>query len=482
MREKSHFRFNLLLLFTLVFLLSCAGGRSHRNPETTEQSPQTKSTDQALSQDPDPKKALGKQFLQAARKEFTFVKDPEIVTTVNQVGRRILEGIGEDPSDYHFLIVKQNQANAFAIPGGYIFIFDGLLSKLGSVDALAGVLAHEIAHITRNHHFKDAKKEGAINLATMAAVIGAVLAGKGEEAASVIAPAANITLKLGFSRKNEEEADFFAIKYLQKTGYNPVGLSDFFKTLAFYKRFAGAPIPAYLSTHPGVEGRRAKVDAFLRNRSIKRKINPEVQDWGRLLTILRAEEGEEVDLSTDPSGKGQDALSEERRHYLSGLFALKSGRLKQAVREYREALRLHPDHPLYYADLSWVYTRLGKADLAREAALKSLQLSKEEAAPHAVLGMIAQAEEHHEEAIEHLHAAITRSPNDPFLHLQMAQSLHALSMSVKEYFHLGRYYRLDLEPEKALRQLNKARLKAEKESPLLKSIQREIREIQREGI
>jgi len=471
------------LLFLLVFLLSCAGGRPHRNPETISKPPQVTSEDQALGEDPDPKKALGKKFLQAARKEFTFVKEPEIVTTVNQVGEKILKAIGEDPSDYHFLIVKQNQANAFAIPGGYIFIFDGLLNKLGSIDALAGVLAHEIAHVTRDHHFKDAKKMGAIDLATMAAVIGAVLAGKGEAAASVIAPAANITFKLGFSRKNEEEADFFAIKYLQKTGYHPAGLSDFFKTLAFYKRFSGAPIPAYLSTHPGVDDRRAKVDAFLQNRSLgRRSQGAGIQDWGRLLTILRAGEGAEMDLSAPPLGQEKGPLSEERQHYLSGLFALKSGRFKKAVREYQEALRLHPDHPLYYADLTQVYTGLGQADRAKEAALKSLQLSEKEAAPHAVLGMISQAEEHHLEAIEHLKLAQARSPNDPVLHLQLAQSFRALSLPAEEHFHLGRYYRLDLEPEKALRQLNKARLKSEKGSPLMQSIKREIEEIKREGI
>jgi len=471
-------------LFFLVFLLSCAGGRPHRNPKTIPESPDAISQNQIPDQNTDPKKALGKKFLQAARKEFTFVKEPEIVTTVNQVGREILKSIGEDPSDYHFLIVKQNQANAFAIPGGYIFIFDGLLNKLGSIDALAGVLAHEIAHITRDHHFKDSKKMGAIDLATMAAVIGAVLAGKGEAAASVIAPAANITLKLGFSRKNEEEADFFAIKYLQKTKYDPAGLSDFFKTLAFYKRFSGAPIPAYLSTHPGVEGRRAKVEDFLRNRSIKRKKkNDGIQDWGRLLTILRAEEGPPGQgLTARPLGQAQSPLSAERQHYLAGLFSLRSGKLKRAEREYREALRLQPDHPLYYADLARVYTRLGQADRAKEAALKSLQLSNKEASPHAVLGMIAQSEERHSEAIEHLKAAQARSPNDPLLHLQLAQSFRALSMPAKEHFHLGRYYRLDLEPEKALRQLNKARLMIEEKDPLMQFILREIEEIKREGI
>ncbi len=135
----------------------------------------------------DKNKELGKRFVQAARREFTFVKDYEVVTLVNKVGRDILEANGIDPTTYHFLVVKKNQLNAFAIPGGYIFVFDGLLKKLVSIDALAGVLAHEIAHVKQDHFFKDSKKVGAINLATMAAVILAGLAGESSGAAGAVA-------------------------------------------------------------------------------------------------------------------------------------------------------------------------------------------------------------------------------------------------------------------------------------------------------
>ncbi|MFQ5780175.1 MAG: M48 family metalloprotease, partial [Nitrospiria bacterium] len=426
---------------------------------------------------------LGKKFLQAARKEFVFSKEVEVVTLVNQVGAEIVEAIGEDPSRYHFFVVKQEQMNAFAIPGGYIFLFEGLLKKLDSIDALAGVLAHEIAHVQQNHHFKDAKKMGAVDLATMAAIIAAALAGEGEAATSVIAPAANIALKLRFSRKNEEEADFFAIKYLQRTRYDPTGLSDFFKTLAFYQRFTGTPILPYLSTHPGVNERRFKVDAQVKNSPVQREVrNFEMWDWGRILTILRAKEGDAVVSFFDRSGQERGRMTEERRHYLLGLSALKSGLLEKAQTEYQAAIRDNPDNPVYYADLAHIYMRRRQAAPAKEAALKSLQLSGDGASPHLVLGMIAQAEERHKKAIEHLEEARSRSPNDPFIHLQLARSFHTISMPVEEHFHLGRYFRLILEPEKALRQFHQVLLMIEEESPLGQKIKGEMEEIKREGI
>ncbi|MFQ5900643.1 MAG: M48 family metalloprotease, partial [Thermodesulfobacteriota bacterium] len=227
-----------IILITL--LLGCANGTLPRRPDKTLQLEHL-----------DKNKELGKKILQVARQEYTFVKDYEVVTLVNKIGGEIVEAIGEDPTTYHFFVIKNNQINAFAIPGGYIFIFDGLLKKLDSIDALAGVLAHEIAHVRRNHFFKDARKIGVIDMATMAAIILAGLAGGDNVATSAVAQAANITLKLKYSRQNEEEADFFAIKFLQQTQYDPAGLYDFFKTLALYQRFSfDETIPPYLLTHP----------------------------------------------------------------------------------------------------------------------------------------------------------------------------------------------------------------------------------------
>ncbi|HSG05590.1 MAG TPA: M48 family metalloprotease, partial [Nitrospiria bacterium] len=135
-----------------------------------------------------PGKELGKQFLLEARKQYRFVKDQDVLDAVNSMGEKIVLAAGQDPGDYHFFVVEEIQPNAFAIPGGYIFIFDGLLSRMESEDELAGVLSHEVAHVVHNHFFKDEPAVSALGMATIAAI----LLSRGSGAAANIAIAANV--------------------------------------------------------------------------------------------------------------------------------------------------------------------------------------------------------------------------------------------------------------------------------------------------
>ena len=194
----------------------------------------------------------GKGICKRGSSTLPVCKRPEVVKLVNSVGRRIVKTIGANPDSYHFFVVRENQPNAFAIPGGYIFIFDGLLLQLRDEEELAGVLAHEIAHVERNHFFKDAKKVAALDIATIAAI----LLGGGSPAALTIAGAANLDIRLQFSRDNETEADSYAPRYRERGGYSSEGLLNFFDSLIRYERFNPQTVPAYASTHPGLGERR----------------------------------------------------------------------------------------------------------------------------------------------------------------------------------------------------------------------------------
>jgi predicted Zn-dependent protease len=464
-------------ILVISVLAGCAEVRQSTKPDVT---PEVEQKVEYV----DKNKELGKRFMQAARREFTFVKEHEVVALVNKVGRDILEANGIDPTTYHFLIVKKNQLNAFAIPGGFIFVFDGLLKKLDSIDALAGVLAHEIAHVKQNHFFKDSKKVGAINLATMAAVIFAGLAGESSGAAGAVAHAANITAQLKFTRENEEEADLFAIKFLGNTHYSPAGLAEFFKTLSDHDRFnMETTIPPYLSTHPGVIERRFMVESLVNKPSVEEELqHATLYDWERMVTLLSAENSERHDRSQNHHDKDTGFLSEERKHYLSGLLALKSGQLKKAKLEYEEAIKINSNNPIYYSDLATLYIELRQFERAREEALKSLDLSGDYASLYLVLGMAAQDKENFEKSIEHLKKAEERAADNPSIQFQLARSYHAISKPAKEKFHLGRYYRFKLEPEKAIRQFEKALALVEEAEFFSEQIEREMQELKREGI
>ncbi len=242
-------------------------------------------------------------------------------------------------------------------------------------------------------------------------------------------------------------------------------------------------VPPYLSTHPGVIERRFMVESLVNKPFVKEKPQYQTeQDWERIVTILSAENSEGDDRSQNHHGKDNGFLSEERKHYLNGLSALKSGQLKKALLAYQEAIKLNSNNPIYHADLATLYMELRQFERAREEALKSLNLSGDYASLYLVLGMIEQAKENFEKSIEHLKKAEDRAADNPLIQFQLAHSYHSMSESAKEKFHLGRYYRFKLEPEKAIRQFEKALALVEENEFFSEKIESEMRELKREGI
>ncbi len=480
-----------IIIIFLVFFTACSGVPISSEPPSGSTESQAKTISKPyVPQAPPPskRKDIGRQFIHAALKEYEFVTDYEVVGQVNRIGKEILEAMGEDPANFHFFVVRQNQLNAFAVPGGYIFFFDGLLKELGSVDALAGVVAHEIAHVQRDHFFKDQKKISAINLATMASLILAGLTGQNIGAAGVIGSGINISTQLKFSRKNEEDADLFAIKYLKLTDYNPLGLAEFFETLSFYAGFTRGSQPPYFSTHPGLSERRFMVETLMKDLPPKKKNSnrPTVdwrKDWGRLRAILGVD-----DKTFLSEGLSDEEESSEvgavlgRKYYLSALAASRRGELQAASRGYEAAIQADPTQAIYHADLSNVWMQLQKADLAKAAALESIRLSEDHAIPYLVLGMIAQSESDHKAAVKYLESAKNRAPDHAFISLQLARSYYAIKIPAKEKFYLGRYHRLKLEPEKAMLNFQSALSLLDDRSPLAFITKREMDEIALHGV
>lgn len=431
----------------------------------------------------DMRKELGREFLMAARNEFLFVKDPEVLSLVNSMGREIVEAAGGDPDYYHFFVIRKNEINAFAVPGGYIFLYDGLLKSMGSMDALAGVLAHEIAHVERDHHFKDSGKMALADLATLAGMILTGVAGDRPDASIAIGQGANIAYKLKLSRAHEEDADLLALRYLRQTDYHPEGLLDFFKKLSSHNRLnSGDMIPSYLSTHPGVIGRQVIVEALIKDLPAREdSTGSNRNDWDRVVTILKGEGGDAFHAFRAYGGGEAEPFGEEKAHYLKGLYTYKSDDYRHAVIEYEAALRLNPKNPVYHADLAMMYLSLQHLEKAAAEAKESIRLSKEHAAPFVVLALLAQNAERQEEALEYFREAERLNPLNVFVHYHMAGTLHALGMTDRGRYHLAQYFRLNLKAEDALRQLEMALEETEDEA-FIEEVKKAIRTLKRDGV
>ena len=451
----------------MVSLAACAGMSSP--PPPPKQAPSRS----------EQSREYGKQFLVEARKQYRFVKNPEVVHAIHQVGRRILTAAGGDPDEFHFLIVKQLQPNAFVIPGGYIFLFDGLLTRLNSEHELAGVLAHEIGHVTSNHFFKDEKKVMALDLATIAAI----LLSRGQASTTAIALATGISAQLQFSRENEREADDTAIRYINRAGYDPAGLLDFLKGLLAYEDIHGVDIPAYLSTHPAIEERIQTLDLRLSRPGdrINRKLTPPV-DWERIRTIMRAKNQSWQDVRQLLPDPFRGDLSEERRQYLSGLAYLTTDQVAQSIEAYQAALKLNPGNPLYHADLAMAYLKAQDINKAESAALESLKRAGSGEAPaqaHFVLGMLEMHRDRPQKAAGHFEAVLQLNPKYAFAHYHAGQAYFAMDRKPEGIYHTGRYLRLSLKPEEALHEFRRAQKIAGKDSDLARKIEEEIRQIRK---
>jgi predicted Zn-dependent protease len=172
---------------------------------------------------------LSREFLKVVLKQFQLIKDPMIVDYVNDVGQKVVAVLPPQPFTYHFYVIKEDSYNAFASPAGHIFINSGLIAAMEKEEELAGVIAHEIAHVSLRHISKKIERSKKIGMATLAGVVAGVLLGSGgaAEAANAVTVgtlAAGQSVALAYSRDDESEADQIGLEYLNRAGYSSQGL------------------------------------------------------------------------------------------------------------------------------------------------------------------------------------------------------------------------------------------------------------------
>ncbi|HJU26604.1 MAG TPA: M48 family metalloprotease, partial [Rhodanobacteraceae bacterium] len=222
---------------------------------------------------PQEEDAYGDSLLRELRSVDAVLDDPQVDAYVQALGYRLVAASADPSQHYTFTVLRDPEINAFAAPGGYIFVFSGLITTTDSEDELAAVIAHELAHISQHHlerAFEDAKKKAPLYaLATLGALI--VAGGSSQSAGPGILSAGMGLMQqeqIDFTRKDETEADRVGIGTLAKAGYNPDAMADFFNRMARTLRPGGGEggaysgdAPPFLQTHPVNSERIAEAKA-----------------------------------------------------------------------------------------------------------------------------------------------------------------------------------------------------------------------------
>jgi predicted Zn-dependent protease len=190
---------------------------------------------------------MGRESHQQFEKEFGGLYPDQVVQQyVNGVGMEMARYAGRPNLDWSFRVVNSDQINAFAVPGGYIYITQGLLFRMGNEAQLAGVLGHESGHIAHRHSVKQIEKaRGAQGLTIIAGVAGAIFGVGG--VGDITGLVAGLSL-MKYGRDQEREADFSGLQYMSSAGYNPNGLVQLMSILQ--SASGGKKPPEFLSTHP----------------------------------------------------------------------------------------------------------------------------------------------------------------------------------------------------------------------------------------
>jgi len=181
---------------------------------------------------------------------------------INLVGETIAEVSDRPTLNYHFAILNSTEQNAFAAPGGYIFITVGLLKTLKNEAELAGVLAHEVAHVTKQHMLETIRR-GAV-LGSVSEFTLTAMKKNPEMFSSVIDEMTEVLFTKGLDKDKEFEADVVGVDYAYRAGYHPQGLRDYLQTLS---KEEGHVQSKFFTTHPSTTVRISKIDSLLRDYS-----------------------------------------------------------------------------------------------------------------------------------------------------------------------------------------------------------------------
>lgn len=193
---------------------------------------------------------LGNQMAAQVEQQVKLVRDPALVNYVRSVGEKLHAQTNLANRPFDFEIVDDPDVNAFAIPGGHVYVNRGLITQADKVDMLAGVMAHEISHITERHVLKQAQQQQEIS------VLGSILLGQNPGAlqtlvANVLAGGAMAR----FSRADEKEADDKGLELMTRAGYDPHGMLDMFQKLLALEQGGNNAVSKFFADHPGAQDR-----------------------------------------------------------------------------------------------------------------------------------------------------------------------------------------------------------------------------------
>lgn len=394
---------------------------------------------------------LGQRFDLTLRQRVPMVDDPEVVGYVTEIGRKIAGTLDNSFFIYQFAVVRDPRVNAFAVPGGYVYVNSGLLARVKNEDELAAVLGHEIGHVHAHHVIRQQEATQVLNYASLLGVLLSVV----QPAAGALASAASAAVSLQYQRQFEQEADYLGARYLQSAGYDPRAMLDFFKQLGDDNRIAASAAPPYLQSHPVTDERLNHLEAVLKTQQwAPHERRPASFALRRAQALARVQSEPPGDVLKAYQRPVDENPSDPMAQYLFGVVSLETGQLDSAT----EALNAARADGIEAADRELGTVALRQRDPAKARQLLSRYLEREpkDAGAHVDLAKVFEAQGDAPSAIKEYERALELAPQLESAHHGLGLLAGRAGKEGDGFYHLATAARLGGDYTTALNQYSRA--------------------------
>jgi predicted Zn-dependent protease len=406
-------------------------------------------------------KELGAYFMRQIRQAGMVLDDPETTTYLQAMGHKLAIHSENPGYGFTFFLVNDSSINAFAGPGGYIGANVGLFLAAESESEMAGVMAHEIAHVTQRHLARAFQAQERMSLPTTAAIIAAIIIGATTDpaagaAAMTAASAAGIQSQINFTRANEKEADRVGIQTLAAANYDPYGMPAFFERLQKNSKLYGTRPPEFLSTHPVTSNRISEATA-------RAETFPRVKEYTSLdFFLLQAK------LRVNNFANPKQVLADTRRYegkaggktapeqYEFALLLARNEKYNEALPIMQKLHKNDPDRVTYRLALGRILSDANQTREALDLYKNTLDLYPGEIMVIQPYAMTLMAAGKSGKAYSLLSEISNNNDPEPQIYKLLAQAAGATNHKVQTHTAMSQYYFLNGYTNQAIEQLKLA--------------------------
>ncbi|MEB2285321.1 MAG: hypothetical protein B6D46_12860 [Polyangiaceae bacterium UTPRO1] len=421
--------------------------------------------------------ALGARFALEARVQLALVREPAVTGYLRDVGSKLAARLDGASSPYRYYVVRDASLNAFAVPGGYVYVHSGLVLGVANEAELAGVLAHELVHVAAHHAARQQEKTALIGYGTLLGMFLSIV----HPALGAGALAAGAAAQLKYQREFEQEADAVGLELMAPAGFDPAGMPAFLRGVLREQRLNPAGVPPYFLSHPLTEDRVAALEQRLS--SLPR---PAPRPGGELrlaaaqATIRALTDSASAVLPAYRAAAAAAPDDAAAAHRL-GLVLLYAAPSRPDEAEPLLVRAAAAKVPGALGDLGRAQARLGHSDGARQSFEAALRLAPDDAALSLELGKLALAGGERKRAGALFTRALAIDPELDDAEYGLAECASKNGDERGQWAHLGRAFELRADLARARSAYEKALELASENAPERAELRAAIQRIDRVG-